>query len=367
MQVRSIEDPRIYRQKGPDRPPSADDFDRRVDRISGHPRSVDRSFKDQRPFDDFSPTSRIDRPAQGRDLDPSLSSYASIDESYRRGSSVVPSFTSSLVERELAAMKQKIADLERLRALELSVYGAGPHSVPSQRNASPPPSMPSSGYRDSQDRSRLNATREHTFRSNPEIGNTRNYRGPGENRVGGPAQATWDSRDLRDGRDVRAPPPQMVPSHGVPSHDARYNNYNDNGGPRNTLTNNANATTQLPRHASSILPHGRPEAPPAFNSPKTMLSLASRIDDSRAPLRGREQIFEESRLSERDLRTFRERSPLRPSQDAPQRGTALPYRNVAPNLPWDRRNPVDPRDGPNRSVNANPSFQPSYHAPNGRR
>jgi hypothetical protein len=86
--------------------------------------------------------------------------------------SEVPRLASSFVEQELAAMKQKIADLERLRALELSLYGGGSSRL-SHRNASPspPPLVPSHGYRDVRNESRIPSQGNQAFRGRPEVQN----------------------------------------------------------------------------------------------------------------------------------------------------------------------------------------------------
>lgn len=357
---RQSEDSRMYRQNGLDRPPSRNVFDRGVDRVPEHPRNLGYSA---RPLDNFSPAGRLDRPAPTSDFNSSTLSYPPADERYPQESVAIPRFTSSLVEQELAAMKQKIADLERLRALELSVYGAVP-SVPVQRNASPPVHMPSHVYREVRDAPRFDASRNQTFRHNVDLRDQGNARGPADIRSSEPFPAMRDSRDLqggRDGREARGLPPQMVPSHGP-----RYNNYTNDAGPRNTLPGPGNVGAQPPRHAPPTALPNRVGAPHPFDAPKAM-PPPPRMNDTRPPIRGREEIHKESRMPERDARAFGDRAPIRPPPAGPQPGNGQPFRNGPPIQPWDRRNPAESRDGPIRGGNQNLGFQPGYPAQGGRR
>lgn len=262
-------------------------------------------------------------------------------------------------------MKQKIADLERLRALELSVYGAVP-SVPPQRNASPSAHIPVNGYREMRDAPRFDAPRNQGFHNNVELREQGNARGfGGDVPSSEPFQGMRGSRDFQDGRENRGPygpPPQMVPSHGP-----RYDNHTNDMGRRNPLPGPGNLGAQPPRQAPPTAFSGRVGAPRAFDPPKAM-PPPSRMNDTRPPIRGREQIHEEPRVPERNnARAFSDRDSTRPSADGLQLGNGQPFRNVPPIQPWDRRNPAESGDGPIRGGNQKFSFQPGYPAQGGRR
>lgn len=355
---RQIEDPRAFRQNEFHRPPSQNSFDRRADRVPDHPRNLAYAG---RPIDNFAPAGRLERVAPTSAYDPSTLSYAPADERYRREPVDIPRFTSSLVEQELAAMKQKIADLERLRALELSVYGAGP-LVPAQRSASPPVRRTSNGYHEMRDAGRFDASRDPPFRNSLDSrdqGSTRGSVGMSGNQ---PFQAMRDSREFqggRDARDARGTVPHMVPSHGP-----RYNDQPNGVGPRNPVDGPGNGRVEPPRHATPTSLSSRAEAPRNLNLPRTM-PPPSRMDDSRPSIRGREPMHEERRMPERDVTSFDDRISIRSSLERPHPGPGQPYSNVPPNQPWDRRSLAESRGGPTQA--GNQTFRPGYPAQNGRR
>ncbi|GHJ89480.1 hypothetical protein NliqN6_5882 [Naganishia liquefaciens] len=98
-------------------------------------RAMERQSDDSAPLPDRTSSSRPSNHSARSELDSRIAGD-------------VPRFASSIIEQELAAMKQKIADLERLRALELSLYSESSSRL-SRRNASPsPPLVPSHGHRD---------------------------------------------------------------------------------------------------------------------------------------------------------------------------------------------------------------------------
>lgn len=165
-------------------------------------------------------------------------SYLSRHDSNRGASPPVSRFsTSSLVEQELAAMKQKIADLERLRALELSVYGGASQVAPSHRQVSPPRLDQSPRYIPMRDRVPPGDIRDQHVRDIRHVGNfqdgqdARDSRNNGnirdtrpDIRVNGNHRNVQESRSLQDEAGYRPAHIQQTPSHGA--------SYDDRGGPQ---------------------------------------------------------------------------------------------------------------------------------------
>lgn len=350
---RRIEDPRALRQHELGRSPSQNSS-KRLDCLPDESRSFG---YDGRAIDNLAPARRRERAGPPSGHNPPRPPYA--DERYRHEPVDIPRLTSSLVEQELAAMKQKIADLERLRALELSVYGAAP-VVPIQRIESPPVRRPSNGYDEGRDAGRFDAARDPPFRHSLDSRDQGNTRDPVDMSGHQPHQVIHDSRGFRGGRDikdVRGPVSHLVPSHGP-----RFNDQQNAMGPRRPVNGSVNES----RHGAPTSLSGRVEMPRNFDSPKAT-PPSSRINDTRAPIRESEQIHEERRMPQRDARSFDDRAPLRPPLDEPHGGPGQTYRNVPPNQQWDRRNPAELRGGPPSAENQNFAFRPGYPAQSGRR
>lgn len=279
--------------------------------FDAYPRSASR-------FDGSAPLSawnegarRFDDPAR-----PELDSRILVD---------APRFASSVVEQELAAMKQKIADLERLRALELSLYSESSTRL-SQRNASPsPPLVPSHGYRDIR------------------IAPRPQFQGRAETRTSdtGPrAYERRDMRDERDDRDFRANSSRFAPSQPGPNFDEYDRDVRRDLPIVNSNTDSTSRSTMSlgPRDRNGGFSNGQPpNLIPTFRTKD--------IPDQRPSAVGKGQF-----VSDRQGSGNRGRTPPRGIPDRSLRGPEQAERSIPPEPQFRQQPSRNSRFGPTLPV-----------------
>ena len=333
--IRNSDEALIHRQRDPSPAPRRamgrqyDHSPEPRDSFDADPRSASR-FDSSAPLSDWNLGSRrFDDPAR-----PELDSRIPVD---------APRFASSVVEQELAAMKQKIADLERLRALELSLYSESSTFL-SQRNASPsPPLVPSHGYRDIRSAPR------------PKFHGDVNLRNSAETRTseaGPPAYDRRDMRDERDDRDFRANSSRFAPSQPGPN----FNEYDrDVRRDLPMVHSNTDITSRStmsfgPRDRNGGLGNGRPS---------NLISTFSAKDghDQRPSAVGRGQF-----VSDRQGSGDRGRTPSRGIPDRSLRGPEQAERSIPPEPQFRQQPSRNNRFGPALPVQPSAPSRPDYRS-----
>lgn len=229
--------------------------------------------------------------------------------------SEAPGLASSFVEQELAAMKQKIADLERLRALELKLYGGGSSRL-SHRNASPspPPLVPSHGYRDNRSESRVPSQGNQAFRGRRDVQN------PGL----GP-RFDEERRQMREDRVPNANSARFAPPQGP-----TFNEYGRDN-PRNIPMPHGDSANNMSRPAMSNAANDRSagfRGGPGANFVSMVNSNAPR--DYRMPAGGRDHVYGDARIPDRQPGVNDGRTPPRAFPDRSIRGIEQVERGPPP-------------------------------------
>ncbi|KAJ9112634.1 hypothetical protein QFC19_000654 [Naganishia cerealis] len=276
-------------------------------------------------------------------------------------------------------MKQKIADLERLRALELSVYGEGPSLSPPRRQLSPPRNVLSQRYVPIRDQPPPGDTRDeylreprrlsHTPNGQDARGNSGNIQEMQDIRNNGHHRNMHEFRGAPDESNYRPGQIEQVPSHGPRFEDR--NGSRPIGGFRGQ--GGVSHATVSDRQSHQFMPPLDNDRNTSFTVRNGNQSIMSGAQD-RGPAHFPENKGfppRDSRNPEWDQKVNRKEDPPRGNFQTHGGGPNRPLDQRYPGASQDRprihANPISGLDGIPPARGHGPPARMGYQAPRGRR